>query len=333
MNSQIVCVQCFHQNDSIAGSVSNYILNGGFENTTCVSNVFSSSFCPASTYYSCTVANWTCTGGGSSSYASIDDNTFTMTADGSRAAYFGNGSNASACSSLFNDTSCLSSSSCVLTGIPAGYPTNDTSYGSTTGVSMEQTVSGLMVGSTYVLEFWAGGEPQTHGWTKDGVFAVDLGFGKTFLRCKPTEVVSATIGTRFLIIFNATSTTHTVKFTNWGHICIPCTELILDNVRLYSYQQLPEAFHCVITNGIAEAGEQPAITVSPNPGSGIFTFAGLNNDDKITVINVTGGRVLDFSVQNKNAVTIDLTAFAKGLYFYKIVGKQGEVSEGKIIKE
>jgi len=299
MNSQIVCVQCFHQNDSIAGSVSNFIVNGGFENTTCVSNVFSSSFCPASTYYSCTVANWTCTGGGSSSYASIDDNTFTMTADGSRAAYFGNGSNASACSSVFNDTSCLSSSSCVLTGIPAGYPTNDTSYGSTTGVSMEQTVSGLMVGSTYVLEFWAGGEPQTHGWTKDGVFAVDLGFGKTFLRCKPTEVVPATIGTRFLIIFNATSTTHTVKFTNWGHICIPCTELILDNVRLYSYQQLPEAFHCVITNGIAEAGEQPAITVSPNPGSGIFTFAGLNNDDKITVINVTGGRVLDFLCKTK----------------------------------
>ncbi|MEO8088280.1 MAG: T9SS type A sorting domain-containing protein, partial [Bacteroidota bacterium] len=170
------------------------------------------------------------------SYASIDDYTFTQTADGNNAAYFGNGSNASACSATFNDTSCLTSTDCELLNIPAGYPTNDATYGGNIGVSLEQTISGLTIGATYVLEFWAGGEPQSHGWMDAGVFSVDIGFGKTYLRNKPT--CPGCIGTTYIIEWNATSTSHTIKFTNWGHICIPCTELILDNVRLYTLAEI-----------------------------------------------------------------------------------------------
>ncbi|MCX6275628.1 MAG: T9SS type A sorting domain-containing protein [Bacteroidetes bacterium] len=234
--SQILCIYCYEQNDSISQNVNNLVLNGSFENTNCQPNVFSNSFCPNSGYYGCDVVNWTCTGGGSASYASIDDYTFTQTADGNMAAYFGNGSNASACSAVFNDTSCLDTTGCELLNIPVGYPTNDVTYGGNIGVSLEQTVSGLTIGATYVLEFWAGGEPQSHGWMDAGVFSVDIGFGKTYLRDKPT--CPGCIGTTYIIEFNATSTSHTIKFTNWGHICIPCTELILDNVRLYTLPEL-----------------------------------------------------------------------------------------------
>ncbi len=248
-SAQILCIYCYEQNDSLSQNVNNLILNGSFENTNCAPNVFSNSFCPNSGYYGCDVVNWICTGGGSASYASIDDYTFTQTADGNNAAYFGNGSSASACSPTFNDTSCLTATGCELLNIPMGYPTNDVTYGGSIGVSLEQTVSGLTIGATYVLEFWAGGEPQSHGWMDAGVFAVDIGFGNTFLRNKPT--CPGCIGTTYIIEFNATATSHTIKFTNWGHICIPCTELILDNVRLYTLPELSPAVPSCSTVPIA----------------------------------------------------------------------------------
>ena len=248
-SAQIICIYCYEQNDSISQNVNNLILNGSFENTNCAPNIFSNSFCPNSNYYGCDIVDWTCTGGGTASYASIDDYTFTQTADGNLAAYFGNGSFASACSNIGNDTSCLVPTGCELLNIPAGYPTNDPTYGGSTGVSLEQTVSGLVVGNIYVLEFWAGGEPQSHGWMDAGVFSVDIGFGKTYLRDKPT--CPGCIGTTYIIEFYATSTSHTIKFTNWGHICIPCTELILDNVRLYTLAELSPSVPSCLTVPVA----------------------------------------------------------------------------------
>ncbi len=330
--AQLLCIQCFNQNDSIAGVVNNHILNGGFENTTCISNQFNSSYCPNSGYFSCTVANWVCTGGGSASYPSIDDNTFTMTADGSKAAYLGNGSNAYACSTGSNDTSCLSSSNCEITTIPAGYPTNDATYGGSTGVSLSQTVTGLTIGTGYVLEFWAGGEPQTNGWTLPGVFAVDIGFGNTYLRCKPTRANPVTVGTRFLIQFKATATSHTIKFTNWGHICIPCTEVILDNVRLYTIAELPGTVaSCLPTESINELNEN-SVSVFPNPVNQKLTVTtGVNEVCEIIVFDVTSQVMKQQSFTS--SVVLNTEALAKGVYFYEVRTKKGIIKTGKIVKE
>jgi PKD repeat protein len=235
-SAQILCIYCYEQNDSISDNVNNMVLNGSFENHNCQPNIYSSSFCPVSQYYSCTVPDWTCTGGGFDTYVSIDDYTFTQTAEGNYAAYFGDGVSGKICSSSQFDTSCFAPTGCEMLNIPVGYPVADASLGGSLGVSLEQTVSGLAIGNTYVLEFWAGGEPQSHGWQNPGVFAVDLGFGYTYLRDKPT--CPGCIGTTYIIIFNATATSHNIKFTNWGHSCSLCTELILDNVRLYTLAEL-----------------------------------------------------------------------------------------------
>jgi hypothetical protein len=235
-SAQILCLYCYEQNDSISQNVNNMVLNGSFENHNCQPNIYSSSFCPVSQYYSCAVPDWTCTGGGFDTYVSIDDYTFTQTADGNYAAYFGDGVSGRICSAQQFDTSCFTPTGCEMLNIPAGYPIADPTLGGNLGVSLEQTVSGLSVGNTYVLEFWAGGEPQSHGWQNPGVFAVDIGFGYTYLRDKPT--CPGCIGTTYIIIFNATATSHNIKFTNWGHSCSLCTELILDNVRLYTLAEL-----------------------------------------------------------------------------------------------
>ena len=50
--AQILCVQAFEQNDSIGVNVgtNNMIINGGFENTTCIAGQY---FCPNSTTIPC----------------------------------------------------------------------------------------------------------------------------------------------------------------------------------------------------------------------------------------------------------------------------------------
>ncbi len=233
--SQVICVFCYNQNDSVSQNVTNLIVNGGFENTDCLPAPNYEIFCPASLSYSCDIANWTCTGGGASSYCCVLSSSSTIVPEGNLTAYLGNYF-CNPCSAQVDDTSCVSFIDCMVEGIPAGYPTNTTAFGGNTGVSLAQTVSGLTIGSVYVLEFWAGGEAGP--FVNRGVFGVDVGFGQMMLQCKPTNPNSTDIGIHYIIEFRATTAAHTIKFTNWGHICSSCTEVILDNVRLYPVAQV-----------------------------------------------------------------------------------------------
>ncbi len=239
-HAQIVCIMCYDQNDSISTGVTNLILNGGFENTNCVASTgvigSATSFCPNSGGYSCDLANWTCTGGGTNTYSCIYDITTnkSMIEEGINAVYMGN-FYCNPCSNTSQDTSCLITTDCTVSGPPPGFPFNpDPAFGGSIGVSIEQTVNGLTPLSTYILEFWAGGEEFM---TEPGLFAVDVGFGNTFLHTRNTPVGTG-IGIRYLIEFSAVSSSHIIRFTNWGHVCGNCTELVLDDVRLYPLAQL-----------------------------------------------------------------------------------------------
>ena len=240
-SAQIICILCFDTNDSISSNVTNFIVNGGMESTACQPWPAGDRWCPNSAAYNCDIDNWTCTGGGTGTYACMMDANYIYVVEGLKAAYFGNAFSNNC--GLQGDTSCFTMNDCEIGGIPAGFPSNDPTYGGTGGVSLEQTVTGLTIGAAYVLEFWAGGE---WSFMDRGIFGVDLGFGYTMLRNKPSSTFSTDLCNYFIIEFLATSTTHTVKFTNWGHCCGSCTELILDNVRLYPAGQTnPNVQLCV----------------------------------------------------------------------------------------
>jgi len=239
-NAQVICIMCYDQNDSISTGVNNLISNGGFENTPCPGSTgvigSATSFCPNSIGYVCDLADWTCTGGGVSTYSCIYNlvTNKSMIQEGNNAVYMGN-FYCNGCSNTTNDTSCLVTSGCTVSGPPVGFPNNpDPSFGGSIGVSIEQTVNGLTPMTIYILEFWAGGE---QGMYDMGLFALDVGFGDTMLRTRETPVIGG-VGIRYLVEFRATSTSHTIKFTNWGHICGSCTELVLDDVRLYTLAEL-----------------------------------------------------------------------------------------------
>ena len=323
----MLCVQCFQQNDSIGVGVgaNNLLLNGGFENTNCPFNNSGTTYCPNSSMAHCTIANWACTGGGSMTYCYFWDSTIYKVVEGSHAAYFGN-SYCTACSAAANDTACINNTGCTVTGIPAGYPISGANYGTTTGVSLSQTASGLIIGDVYVLEFWAGGEADQ---PKNGLFAVDIGFGNVFLRNKSTGAHTG-IGTRYLIQFKATATSHAIKFTNWGHISIYNTELILDDVRLYTEAHLPPTVTLCSHDGINELNENE-INIYPNPISNELTVNTANNEPSAIIIYDMLSRKL-IQQTFSNTLIINTEFLSKGIYLYEIINKKGSV-KGKVVKE
>lgn len=236
-HAQILCVNCYEQNEALSSSGPELITNGSFEISDCTPFPLEINdiFCPASANYACDLQDWTCTGGGSSTYTQLMGSSISTVPDGDVAAYFGNGF-CHTCDTGSTDTSCVQMDDCIVVGLPSGFPVNAPEYGGELGVSLSQTVTGLLPSTPYVLDFWAGGEDDGNLWT-DGLFAVDVGYGDVFLRCKPTH--AGDIGRRFQVIFNANTPSHTIKFTNWGHLDFGITELILDDVRLHAAPPVP----------------------------------------------------------------------------------------------
>ena len=326
-SAQILCIYCYDRNDSISAGVNNLILNGSFENGC---NVFEA-FCPNSLTYQCNIANWQCTGGGYDTYAEIIGSAWSSIPNGIKAAYFGNDF-CEACG-LPDDVNCLTHTGCTAADPPNGYPFNNSgSFGGTSGVSLEQTVSGLIIGDIYVLEFWAGGES---GVSTSGLFAVNIGFGDTFMRDKPTGIGDT--GTRFIIEFKATSISHTIRFTNWGHICTNCTELILDDVRLYTLAELDSSIpDCTVIEDINNLSPiiNHQLLLSPNPASSSFVISqssfGNAEEGEVEIRDILGRVLLtQYALPNTQ---YNISALPAGIYFVQLKTKEG-IESGKLVKE
>ena len=330
LTSQILCIDCVRQNNRISTNVTDKVVNGSFEISNCIPWSYQGVFCPNSSYYTCSLNSWTCTGGGTSSYPCLMPSTVCVIPDGSYAAYLGNGVTAMSCSTVQADTTCLVGSQCTVTPPPLGFPTNTPSYGGTTGLSLEQAISGLTIGSNYVLEFWAGGESNGNQFYR-GLFAVDIGFGKTFLRCYPTG--TAGTGYRFVFQFKATSTTHVIKFTNWGHITSAATELVLDDIRLYSQSELGQSVaKCGVITAINEEPEE-TIAVAPNPFNDCteLNFTGLKESTSLTLVDFTGKELRTWEAPTSNRLQICNDGLAPGIYYLLIENKTNATRVQKLV--
>lgn len=324
--AQIICIYCYDQNAPVSTGVTNLISNGGFENHNCIpQNWFNSSYCPNSNYYNCTINNWTCTNGGPSTYADIVTNIYSHVPEGTFACYMGNHYCYACAGGTMGDTSCIVNLGCTAGGIAPGFPISEPTYGAALGLSLEQTVTGLTTGNIYVLEFWAGGEVQPY----DGMFALDIGFGDTLLRCKSSPPGGG-IGRRYIVEFLASSSSHTFKFTNWGHINNQATEVILDDVMLYTIGELSPAVP-VCPLAISDKNNRVEDVVYPNPFGDKLSFRCQSKDETefalydITSQLVTSGRFYQ-------SVQISTGQLAEGLYFFELRNNNGIIRKGKLIK-
>lgn len=325
--AQVISVCCRQQNEAVNPAAPNLIQNGSFETNTCGQSEY---FCPNAESYSCDIADWTCINGGLNTYAQMMGIGVAEIVDGSVAAYLGNAM-CMVCSDEVSATTpnCLQfSEACLVEGLPQGYPTHQPDYGGVNGVSLQQTVNTLIPGTDYVLEFWSGGEAY---FTDDGLFAVDAGFGNIIL--SNVETPEGSIGTRYLVTFTAAATSHTIKFTNWGHICGSCTELVLDDVRLYTASEAdstiqPCAVPDVIPSPLDSLINIPNVfTPDADVSNQTFVVEHLPANSQLTIYNRWGIRVYQ-STNYKN--DWDGENHSAGTYFYLLTLPDGTNRAGSI---
>jgi hypothetical protein len=181
----------------------------------------------------------------------------------------------------------------------------------------------LTIGSIHLLEFWAGGEYDNAFFYNDGIFAVDAGFGNIFLKDTVTPPYIG-IGTRYIIVFIATSSSHTIKFTNWGHLAVNYgTELILDDVRLFRIETNP----CI--TGLDNISASSYTTAFPNP---FIDELNITSTGKaiITLYDMTGRKQLQ--QRFINSITLFTGQLTNGLYTYEVTNN-GTSTRGKLIKQ
>lgn len=105
-----------------------------------------------------------------------------------------------------------------------------------TPTTLSQTLNGLVMNATYLLDFWTSGEHYAAAFPDPGVFRVKVGTADSIYLTTPSvnSVFNAN-SVRYQIEFTADNATETLSFTNWGHIfrtdpAPTSTELILDDV-------------------------------------------------------------------------------------------------------
>jgi len=93
---------------------------------------------------------------------------------------------------------------------------------------------GLTPGGTYTLDFWVSGEANNSGFNGAGIFGLNIGStDQVFLTDPGTAANPGGItgtSSRYFVTFTADNASELLSFTNWGHRCSTCTELVLDDV-------------------------------------------------------------------------------------------------------
>jgi hypothetical protein len=114
-------------------------------------------------------------------------------------------------------------------------------------------------------------------------------------------------------------------------MCFNCTELVLDDVRLYTLAELsPVVPHCTV--GINEFNENIAVNLFPNPITNSLNISNSNNElSVITMYDITLRKLLE--QQFTNSITINTQQFTKGIYVYEVRDKNRVVKKGKVVKD
>ncbi len=92
--------------------------------------------------------------------------------------------------------------------------------------------------------------------------------------------------------------------------------------------------HLGTSVSVSELEQNNAVSISPNPftNSTTITFANEQKNTSVKVMNVLGECIQQLTTNNKQ-FTLDLSSFAKGIYFVRIEDENKNVVNKKIVKE
>ncbi|HUM46558.1 MAG TPA: T9SS type A sorting domain-containing protein, partial [Chitinophagales bacterium] len=87
-----------------------------------------------------------------------------------------------------------------------------------------------------------------------------------------------------------------------------------------------------VVSGINPVSNSPAFSVFPNPGDGIFVIKSETNPVLIEVHTLVGEKVYAATrLNNKNE--IDISAQPAGIYFLKVMSREGSITTKKIVRK
>ena len=76
------------------------------------------------------------------------------------------------------------------------------------------------------------------------------------------------------------------------------------------------------------------VLVTPNPGNGVFVFNHVERGDQIEIYDPSGKLIQSLTAEgNEEPVDLSFVKPRRGIYFYKVKSKTGQLSEGKLVKE
>ncbi len=83
---------------------------------------------------------------------------------------------------------------------------------------------------------------------------------------------------------------------------------------------------------VAAVPVRDTLEVFPNPASGLVTIRGSYSLERVSVLNVLGAEVLNVPSIRASELTLDLSRFASGTYFLRILSANGTVMR-KVVRE
>ena len=130
--------------------------------------------------------------------------------------------------------------------------------------------------------------------------------------------INKTGTTQFRIAYPTASTNNYFSFSNSGN----------DN---YTKAKLDVVYGGYAS--ISKINNNGNLSIYPNPSHGIVNLTATANIDKIIVLNLKGQIISSVSNINSTKTTLDLGGFSKGIYFVKVLTKDGSLLVDKLVVE
>jgi hypothetical protein len=103
-----------------------------------------------------------------------------------------------------------------------------------------------------------------------------------------------------------------------------------DGKQEYFNDQFSECFPGPLANAIGDVDEQ-ATRVFPNPAEESVYFENPGNVERLSIYNLDGKQLIQKPVSNRERISISVSGYSPGMYFYKLIGPSGQTQTGKFI--
>jgi len=103
-----------------------------------------------------------------------------------------------------------------------------------------------------------------------------------------------------------------------------------DGKQEYFNDQFSECFPGQLASAIGEVNTQSA-RVFPNPAKESVYFEHAGDYERVCIYTLNGKQLIQQPISEQDRISVSVSAFPPGMYFYKLIGSSGQTKTGKFI--